>query len=90
MIDSRSTFRSIGDPSIVSDDRTLHLIDNEFHRAGSMDRVVERGLFWLAVHLTPDTPPESWLPAQPVSDMVDYLAALAEVVIDHEAIDLLR
>lgn len=75
---------------IVSESGEIHLIDNEFHDTSSTDRVVVRGLFWMAVHITRDTPPESWAPARTVRDVVNYLADLVGIEFDDEAIERLQ
>ncbi|WP_167006165.1 methyltransferase domain-containing protein [Mumia sp. ZJ430] len=69
---------------IVADDGELQLIDNEFHTEGSVDRVVERGLFWFANSLLGDTPPEMWAPARTLGEVFVYLMGLLDRTVDDE------
>ena len=71
---------------IVTDGSRLQLIDSEFHDEGPVERVIERGLFWLAVHLVRTTPPEIWSPARTIRDVLARVADLAGVEVDDATI----
>lgn len=75
---------------IETEDGHLALIDSEFHDSCSIKRVLVRGLFWLAVHITADTPPESWTPARTVGDVVTRFAEFADVAIDEAVVNQFR
>lgn len=74
---------------IVTDSGDLTLIDSEFHDVGSADRVILRGLFWLAVHSARTTPPERWGPAQTIGEVFGQIAALAGIEVTDDALDRL-
>jgi SAM-dependent methyltransferase len=72
---------------IVTEDGTLKLIDSEFHDIGSIERVIRRGLFWMAVHVARNTPPEMWSPARTIGDLMHQIAALAAVEVNVRDVD---
>lgn len=71
---------------IVSGDE-VELIDSEFHDRAPVERVIHRGLFWLAVHLARSTNPERWAPAGTIGQLMQQLAELAQVPVDDEAVE---
>jgi len=72
---------------IITTDGELQLIDNEFHDVSPVERVIERGLFWLAVNLGRTTTPETWSPARTIGDLCLQIAGLAQVPLDAPALD---
>lgn len=72
---------------IITDNGDLQLIDSEFHERAPIERVIERGLFWLAVNLGRTTTPETWSPARTIGDLCLQIAALAQVDLDAAALD---
>lgn len=71
---------------IVTDAGELTLIDSEFHDLGVADRVILRGLFWLAVHSARTTPPERWAPAQTIGEVFGQVAALVGVEVTDDVL----
>lgn len=71
---------------VVMDGGELTLIDSEFHDAGSADRVILRGLFWLAVHSARTTPPERWAPAQTIGEVFGKIAGLVDVEVTDDSL----
>ena len=72
---------------IITDGGEQRLIDSEFHDRAPIDRVIERGLFWLAVNLGRTTTPETWSPARTIGDLCLQIAELAQVTVDAAALD---
>ena len=71
---------------IVSETGALQLIDSEFHDRVTFDRVVVRGLFWLAVHLAGSTPPEVWSPAGSVGELMAEIGASIGIEVDDDVV----
>ena len=72
---------------IITDGGVQRLIDSEFHDRAPIDRVIQRGLFWLAVNLGRTTTPETWSPARTIGDLCLQIAELAQVTVDAAALD---
>ena len=65
---------------VIGGDGTLHPFGQEGEVAGlDPNDVVGRGLFWLAIRLSPRTPPERWDGLSTVGELVTHLAVLAGI-----------